>query len=136
MSTIGPNGEIENEGLCDGSSPKYDRRESMHEYNESRREYIKAYNYSHREDKRAFHLKKRYGLTTEDYQTLNLSQQGRCAICRKTPEEVKQTRLTLAVDHNHTTKVVRGLLCDRCNRNLGWYEKHETIVGAYLEKEY
>ena len=43
-------------------------------------------------------------------------QGGGCAICQKTPEENGRR---LAVDHNHTTGDVRGLLCTQCNVGLG-----------------
>ena len=41
-----------------------------------------------------------------------------CAIC----EQVKR----LVRDHNHTTGMIRGLLCDQCNGRLGTYEKNQS----------
>ncbi len=54
-----------------------------------------------------------YGLTLEDYERLFDLQGGRCAICECQP----RTR-RLAVDHDHVTGEVRGLLCTRCNHKL------------------
>lgn len=53
-----------------------------------------------------------YGLDELGYQALLDSQNSRCAICgeRASP---------LAVDHDHRTGQIRGLLCDRCNRAVG-----------------
>lgn len=54
-----------------------------------------------------------YGLTPEQYDELLRRQGGRCAICRGRPKSKR-----LAVDHDHKTGAVRGLLCSRCNHDL------------------
>lgn len=54
-----------------------------------------------------------YDLSPADYAKLLLKQGGRCAICRARPRSTR-----LAVDHDHRTGVVRGLLCKRCNHDL------------------
>lgn len=56
---------------------------------------------------------KTYGITGDDYEALLKRQGGKCAICRARPRSKR-----LAVDHNHTTGAVRGLLCSRCNHEL------------------
>lgn len=65
-------------------------------------------------------LKLKYGITDAVYQKLFADQNGVCAICQN-PERVKQKgkAILLAVDHNHTTGEIRGLLCSVCNRGLG-----------------
>lgn len=64
------------------------------------------------------------------YQKLLESQGGRCAVCRQEP-----SKTALAVDHDHDTGLVRGLLCSRCNyflwrRNDGMLQK----IGLYLAR--
>ena len=59
------------------------------------------------------HIGPRYGITTAQWDSMYDGQRGRCAICREIPEE------SLQVDHCHTTKEVRGLLCPKCNRAIG-----------------
>ena len=59
-------------------------------------------------------LLRRYGITLAQYQQMLNSQGGACAICRQ------KKKRTLHVDHNHRTGSVRGLLCDYCNRRLGY----------------
>lgn len=54
-----------------------------------------------------------YGLTAEQYDALLERQGGRCAICRNRPGKKR-----LAVDHDHGTGEVRGLLCGSCNHDL------------------
>lgn len=58
----------------------------------------------------------RFGLTEDDYQILLAKQGGKCKICRQ-PEKTRGRRL--AVDHDHGTGRVRGLLCGNCNNALG-----------------
>jgi len=58
-------------------------------------------------------IEKTYGLTATDYDSLLAAQGGRCAICRARPKSKR-----LAVDHDHKTGAVRGLLCSRCNHDL------------------
>lgn len=40
----------------------------------------------------------------------------------------------LCIDHNHKTKEFRGLLCFRCNRDLGWFEKYRAEISSYLKE--
>lgn len=54
-----------------------------------------------------------YGLTNARFLELARLQGDRCAICRK-----HQRDRSIAVDHNHSTGDVRGLLCKRCNHDL------------------
>lgn len=57
----------------------------------------------------------KYGITPTEYDDM-LARQGRgCAICTRVPG-TGQPRL--AVDHDHVTGIVRGLLCARCNHDL------------------
>lgn len=58
-------------------------------------------------------VEKTYGITGDEYEALLRRQGGKCAICRARPRSKR-----LAVDHNHTTGAVRGLLCSRCNHDL------------------
>ena len=77
---------------------------------------------------RAYMLKARYGITVEEYERL-LEQQGfSCAMC----SERCATGKRLAVDHDHTTGAVRGLLCHACNRALGAYERVRDAAETYL----
>lgn len=59
---------------------------------------------------------KRFGLTIEEFNALADAQGGVCAICGGPPQKNK----SLAVDHCHETGIVRGLLCQKCNRAIGW----------------
>jgi len=67
---------------------------------------------------RELHLKKKYGIDENGYQSLLASQGGCCAICKTTdPHGRRHNRFH--VDHCHKSKAVRGLLCSRCNMGIG-----------------
>ena len=70
-------------------------------------------------------LRVKYGLTAEDYNKMSADQHNVCAICQL-PDE----RRRLAVDHCHQTGQVRGLLCDRCNRGIGYLRDSAEIALA------
>ena len=59
---------------------------------------------------------KKYGLTQSQYNDLLARQGGHCAICvvAECP-----TGRSFAVDHDHSTGKVRGLLCSNCNQAIG-----------------
>jgi hypothetical protein len=56
-----------------------------------------------------------YGLGPGQYDLLKASQNGTCAICQR----ATGARKKLAVDHDHSSGYVRGLLCGPCNKILG-----------------
>lgn len=64
----------------------------------------------------------RYGITLDDYKSMHDAQEGLCAICGnpETQKHASGTTKTLSVDHDHETNEVRGLLCNNCNRGLGF----------------
>ena len=77
----------------------------------------------------------RYGITPEDYNRMLEEQEGKCAICQSTDSEHPITEL-LVVDHCHLTGKVRGLLCNTCNRGIGFMrEETDRLLNAavYLE---
>lgn len=72
-----------------------------------------------------------YGITLEEYGQRFLRQGGVCAICNARPTKDGP----LAVDHDHTTGAVRGLLCRGCNVGLGCFTDNVAHMGraiAYL----
>ncbi len=70
-------------------------------------------------------VKQRYRLVSADYYALFELQRGRCAICGVHQDEMGER---LAVDHDHATGKVRGLLCRPCNKSLGAHEKRGTTA--------
>jgi hypothetical protein len=81
------------------------------------------------------HIQRRYGISVEDYLALANAQNWACAICQTSSATLQRTRQQrLVVDHCHTTGLVRGLLCQRCNTALGMFE--EDLVSIVMASVY
>lgn len=74
----------------------------------------------------------RHGITVEEFWTLYEEQDGTCPVC-DTAIEAEDS----AIDHNHETGMVRGILCKNCNRGLGLLgDSPDTMARAaqYLNR--
>lgn len=83
-------------------------------------------------------IEEAYGLKKEDWENLLLAQELKCPICTKEFDffnsDIKHRP---AVDHNHDTGVVRGILCGGCNFLLGHARDDVSIIEkaiSYLRK--
>lgn len=77
-------------------------------------------------------LRKKYGITLDEYETLLAKQDGKCAICGTT----ESSWGSMAVDHDHTNGEIRGLLCFDCNTVLGKMKDDPALLrraAEYLE---
>lgn len=75
-------------------------------------------------------LETMYGITPEEYRRIfHDVQGGRCAVCRNQPRSIR-----FAVDHDHKTGEVRGILCKRCNHDLlgGGHDSIDTLWNAIV----
>jgi len=82
------------------------------------------------------HVLHNYQLTEEELVQMMNNQKGCCEVCGDSLVKPDSKRF-YAVDHNHTTGAVRGLLCNECNLVLGYVkEDKDTLLKAiaYLEK--
>ena len=89
---------------------------------------------------RGSHLKQKFGITRGDYKDMMEAQGGTCAICngknavrKRTTFGNKPFTIALAVDHNHKTGKVRGLLCNSCNTSLGKFKDDITLLKRAIE---
>jgi hypothetical protein len=82
---------------------------------------------------RAGHLKRKYGISLEHYDSMLDDQGGGCAICKREPIG----QIPLHVDHDHETGKIRGILCFTCNNALADFEDDPALLRsavAYVEK--
>ncbi len=84
-------------------------------------------------------LKKKYGITLDQFESMAEAQAHKCAICCK--EETSEDKLgiprRLAVDHCHSTGKVRALLCTNCNKSLGGFKDDPALLrraAEYIER--
>jgi hypothetical protein len=84
-------------------------------------------------------LRREYGLSVKEYDRRFFEQGGICAVCCR-PETTRSLNgrvRRLAVDHDHRTGAIRGLLCGMCNRTLGYFDENRSVFLAmvdYLDK--
>lgn len=89
----------------------------------ARQEYMRRWRANNKNRMADWQRRHRLRVSVEEYNNTLSQQNGRCAICKLTPEQVAardKTKLRyLSVDHCHTTGNNRGLLCQPCNLALG-----------------
>jgi hypothetical protein len=94
----------------------------------------KKYRQKHPDKNYNYWLKFNYGITRDEYDKIFLSQNGKCAICESS---FCPTGKRFAVDHDHKTGKIRGLLCQPCNTSLGQMKDSPELLrkaADYLEK--
>jgi len=75
-------------------------------------------------------LKIKHNLSYEDWLEMWEAQNGKCAICGN--DFPSQYRAAV-VDHDHKTGKIRGLLCNKCNRGIGYLNDDEKILTSAIE---
>lgn len=77
-------------------------------------------------------IKRKFGITEEQYLLLRKIQEDECAICGRSEDYQR-----LGVDHNHKSGQIRGLLCARCNTGIGSLQDSVILLEnaiIYLKK--
>lgn len=89
----------------------------------------------YKDRKRDLRRERSYGISAEQFEQLLKDQEYRCKICRTKKVRIGQDYFH--VDHNHETGKVRGLLCDKCNRGLGYFDDRSDLLekaAAYIDE--
>lgn len=84
---------------------------------------------------RQYNLKRLYGITPEQYDDMLAAQNGCCAICDRHETEFP---VRLAVDHDHISGEIRGLLCRYCNHRVVGRHRDSALlrkVADYVERK-
>lgn len=98
----------------------------------------KAWHRKHPADKEAVRdrmYRRSYGYTLAQYNKQLAAQEGVCPLCRRPPDPEDGRRY--ALDHCHTTGLMRGVLCSACNGGLGCFRDDVDRLlraAAYLEE--
>lgn len=72
-----------------------------------------------------YQRRKKFGITPEQYKATLKDQDYRCAICEEHADNFDRS---FAVDHDHVTGRIRGLLCLKCNTGLGCFDDKKSLV--------
>ena len=101
---------------------KQERARVQREYRKANPDYVRKMN-----------LWTQFRITPDEFQDI-LEEQGYvCAVCKKPQRGHNQYgNNSLCVDHNHETGQIRGLLCNHCNRALGFLEDNIDTIEALL----
>jgi hypothetical protein len=81
---------------------------------------------------------KTYNITALEFNSMWEGQNGCCAICQIKLEPRGRSKNSAAIDHNHKTREVRGILCRGCNHGIGHLgDNPSTLIAAaeYLRKK-
>lgn len=81
-------------------------------------------------------MKRRYGITYDQYLEMLEQQNHRCAICGSSDHKNKRTGnllQTFFIDHDHSSGKVRGLLCSPCNHALGQFRDNKAVLFRAIE---
>jgi Recombination endonuclease VII len=84
---------------------------------------------------KAAYIKRAYGMTVVDFESLMDSQNQQCAICGHSDQS--KPKMFPLIDHDHNTSMVRGILCNDCNLGLARFKDNSGLLRKaieYLEK--
>lgn len=135
MSRINECGHPEREhvarGMCNACYQRmqWRTRPGMKEH---AREKLRARRANDTDKIRRDNLRRKFKMTLQEYDDMYERQGGVCCICGRKC----QSGARLAVDHDHTTGKIRGLLCMFCNRSIGMLNDDPVLVrkvAEYLE---
>ena len=105
-------------------------RDNLEVMRSNMRYYSKEWRQKHPERHKFFSRRydlRQFGMTVESYEQMLLDQNNLCAICHEPDQDGKR----LAIDHDHETNRVRGLLCRRCNRAIGaFHDRADLLLSA------
>lgn len=114
-----------------------ERAKYQREWRKNNPDKCAAYNNSrNKEEIREKAWLRRYGIT-KDWYYRTLKEQGNCCAICGIGEVQRKGHTHFHVDHCHATGKVRGLLCDLCNRGLGYFKDNDKLLNKavkYLRK--
>lgn len=110
--------------------PEYKKKQNKRTklWRKNNPEKLKEYYERHKNKKREKYIRKTFGISTEQYDTLKKIQGPYCDLCGKPFGEGKAV-----LDHEHTTEFVRAFLHPVCNVVLGMFEDNPELFELAAE---
>ena len=109
------------------------KKDIRQKYDKSPKGKISKKRYRHSEQgkhvEKKYWLRKKYSMSMEEHKQMYADQDGKCMLCDK-----QIAYKDVQTDHNHSTGVVRGLLCWSCNTKLGWFENRSERILKYIDR--
>ncbi len=100
----------------------YNRKNGVISEYKKRKELLAELNLSHAA---ISHIKRKYNLSLEKYINMLEKQHYKCLICGISEKDISSK---LAVDHDHESGKVRGLLCNKCNSAIGLLKEDPKLL--------
>lgn len=99
------------------------------------RRYLADYVAKNKDKLRNYRIAKKFSISLDDYYSLLESQDGKCAICKNAETARRRSGAirALAVDHDHKTGRIRGLLCSSCNLSIGGLNEDISLLKRAIE---
>jgi hypothetical protein len=133
---------------CNNCRNKYrkqnpDSKETKNKWTKKNRKRINAkarlYRAKNTKKFKSYTLKRDFGITLEQYETTLELQNGLCKLCNEPEKTFHQSGKLkdLAVDHDHLTGKIRGLLCWVCNTGIGKLKDSPELLrkaANYIEE--
>lgn len=105
-----------------------------HNTREGRVAYLRTYRRASPALEKARNLRKKFNLSIEDYDRMLEAQGGVCAICKQPETHKRNDKVkALAVDHDHRTGKIRGLLCADCNTGIGKLKDSIDVLTSAVQ---
>lgn len=121
---------------CHNNAAKQTRINNPEGTKEYWRSWRKKHSNSVSQYAKRYRLRTLFGLSVEELEQKRITQNNLCNICGR-PESIIDDRTGktygLSVDHNHTTKTVRDLLCRSCNKIFGQLGEDPILIQAMLD---
>ena len=108
---------------CDNRySREYSKKNQPHKWKHVRA-YHKRYREEHKSEIRNKYYKRVFGITEDEFRAMVKRQKNSCAVCKE-PIDMED-KYSFNIDHCHDTGKVRGILCSKCNRGIGFFNNSE-----------
>lgn len=119
----------ENLTLYSGIAGEFD-----HKTRTGRQAYQNAYRKMNPHIEKGRALRESFGLSLEQYKEMHDRQNGKCAICNNPETQMRSGKIkALAVDHDHKTGAIRGLLCSDCNTGIGKLKDDPKVIQSAIQ---